>query len=147
MSEHGEEPRNGVEVGHKAELGKVIAHQGVVKRGDDLKQCKILLDGSRVVLLKETVQVLFDEEVKTRKRLRFVVEVENHKWSCERVQPLPVDFAVGLVEGEPCLQDASQLAVTFRGSEQIIVLVTSRYVHRYLPVSGCAADFVDPLVQ
>ena len=56
--EHGEEPGNGVKVGHEADRIEVVAQHRVVE-GDQVREFgQIFLDHRRVVLPEEAVQVL-----------------------------------------------------------------------------------------
>lgn len=147
VREHGEEPGDGVEVGHKAQIGQVVAQLRVVKRGDRLEEAEVLLDQGRVVLLEESIQVLLHEQMETRKGLRLVVEVEYDERRGQRVETLPIDFAVRFVVGQPGLQYPRQLAMSFGRGQHFIVLVAPWYVHRYLSIGDRLANLVDRLVH
>ena len=141
VSEHGQDPGNGVEVGDEANAVEVVEQlwkrdnqmgvvtdqnrvrgtiTWIVERLNVAELGEVLLNDGGVVLPEHAVQVLGYEGAEAGEGQALVVEVEVEEGRAQRVQPLPVD--VLRVGRHPRLQHALELAVTLGGREQVVVL-------------------------
>ena len=68
--EHGEEPGDGVQLGHEAGPREVLAEPRVDEGGQQAEHRQVLLDHRRVLLQEEVVQVLGNERRQTSVRQR-----------------------------------------------------------------------------